>query len=247
MDFIKHIYVKDNKLIIISLNDLEFTIGLADVITISIDQENDISCYQLNIQLHNNPLPDWLHLNSYSNKNMFTYGSLKFYHDPVFVETLDSKKYLSKTNPILSPECLDELDEFLCVDNRNNTYVKISLINRFSILPPEQSYFEFLNSQNNPDYILNPNINKIRYMFGTTSIVETTYSENGNIIQLELLNNHYPIKVPVSILYQCLDKYLKRPLRLIKTAKGKYLPIKQVSDLTTIKIQMLYDFLEQYL
>lgn len=54
MDFIKHIYVKDNKLIIISLNDLEFTIGLADVITISIDQENDISCYQLNIKLHNN-------------------------------------------------------------------------------------------------------------------------------------------------------------------------------------------------
>lgn len=34
MDFIKHIYVKDNKLII-SLNNLEFTIGLKDVITIS--------------------------------------------------------------------------------------------------------------------------------------------------------------------------------------------------------------------
>ena len=64
---------------------------------------------------------------------------------------------------------------------------------------------------------------------------------------MELLNNHYPIKVPVSILYQCLEKYLKRPLRLIKTAKGKYLPIKQVADLTTIKIQMLYDFLEKYL
>lgn len=247
MDFIKHIYVKDNKLIIISLNDLEFTIGLEDVITISIVQENDISCYQLNIKLHNNQMPYWLHLNSYSNNNMFSYGCLRFYHDPVYVDTLDGKKYLTTTNPILSPECLDELDEFLCVDNKNNTYVKISLINRFSILPPEQSYFEFLNSQNNPDYILNPNINKIRYMFGTTSIVETTYSENGNIIQLELLNNHYPIKVPVSILYQCLDKYLKRSLRLIKTAKGKYLPIKQVSDLTTIKIQMLYDFLEQYL
>lgn len=247
MDFIKHIYVKDNKLIIINVNDLEFTIGLEYVITISIDQENDISCYQLDIQLHNNPVPDWLHLNSYTNKNMFTYGSLKFYHDPVYVDTLDGKKYLTTTNPILSPECLDELDEFLCVDNKNNTYVKISLINRFSILPPEQSYFEFVNSQNNPDYILNPNINKIRYTFGTTSIVETTYSENGTIIQLELLNNHYPIKVPVSILYQCLDNYLKRPLRLVKTAKGKYLPIKQVSDLTTIKIQMLYDFLEQYL
>lgn len=247
MDFIKHIYVKDNKLIIISLNDLEFTIGLADVITISIDQENDISCYQLNIKLHNNQMPYWLHLNSYSNNNTFSYGCLRFYHDPVFVDTLDSKKYLSETNPILSTECLDELDEFLCVDNRNNTYVKISLINRFSILPPEQSYFEFLNAQSNPDYILNPNINKIRYMFGTTSIVETTHSENENVIQLELLNNHYPIKVPASILYQCLDNYLKRPLRLIKTAKGKYLPIKQVSDLTTIKIQMLYDFLEQYL
>ena len=247
MDFIKHIYVKDNKLIIISLNDLEFTVGLEDVISISIEKEDDISCYQLNIQLHNNPVPDWLHLESYPNKNMFTYGSLKLYHDPVYVDTFNGKKHLNTTNPILSPECLDELDEFLCVDNKNNTYVKISLINRFSILPPEQSYFEFVNSQNNPDYILNPNINKIRYTFGTTSIVETTYSENGTIIQLELLNNHYPIKVPVSILYQCLDNYLKRPLRLVKTAKGKYLPIKQVSDLTTIKIQMLYDFLEQYL
>ena len=34
MGFIKHIYVKDNKLII-SLNNLKFTIGLEDVISIS--------------------------------------------------------------------------------------------------------------------------------------------------------------------------------------------------------------------
>lgn len=71
-------------------------------------------------------------------------------------------------------------------------------------------------------------------MFGTTSIIETTHSENKNIIQLELLNNHYPIKVPVFILYQCLSNYLKRPVQLVQTAKGEYFPIK-----TTIKIQML--------
>lgn len=94
---------------------------------------------------------------------------------------------------------------------------------------------------------MNPNINKIRYIFGTTSIVETTHSENENIIQLELFNNNYPIKMPVSVLYKCLSDYLNRPVQLIQTPKGKYLPIKQYSDLTTIKIQMLYDFLEQYL
>lgn len=110
------------------MNDLEFTVGLEDVITISIDQEDDISCYQLNIQLHNNPVPDWLHINSYSNKNMFTYGSLKFYHDSAYVKTLDGKKYLTTTNPILSPESLDELDEFLCVAKGCYIAINITII-----------------------------------------------------------------------------------------------------------------------
>lgn len=195
MSLIKHIHIDGNQLIIINVNDLEFSIPLNRLIKISTYKKNDTTYYNFDIYAYYKELPNWLDINSYFVHGTIGYVCLTLYHNPTTLEELNSKQYLDKHYPMVSPQQLDKIGYFLCIDKTNNIYINISFIISFSL---------FIQLRNDIK------MNRWDLLMENMSMIanENVKSNNELRVKFKLCYDSYAIDVPIDSLHQCVLDYL---------------------------------------
>lgn len=193
MSLIKHIHIDGNQLIIINANDLEFSIPLNRLIKISTYKKNNTTYYNLDIFSYYNDLPDWLDGRHYFVHGSIGYVCLNLYHNPTMLEDLNSKQYLNEHYSMFSPQQLDKIGYFLCIDKTNNIYINISSISSFS-------FFIQLGNE--------VKMNRWDLLMETMSMVENTKSNNELMVKFKLCYGSYTIDVPVVTVIQGVLDYL---------------------------------------
>ena len=193
MSLIKHIHINGNKIIIINVNNLEFSIPLDRLIKISTYKKNDTTYYNLDIFSYYNELPDWLDGKHYFVHGTIGYVCLNLYYNPTTLKELNSKQYLYEHYPMFLPQQLDKIGYFLCIDKTNNIHINISSISSFSF---------FIQLGNDVK------MNRWDLLMETMSMVENTKSNNELMVKFKLCYDSYTIDVPAVTVIQGVLDYL---------------------------------------
>ena len=109
------------------------------------------------------------------------------------LEDLNSKQYLNEHYSMFSPQQVDKIGYFLCVDKTNNIYINISSISSFS-------FFIQLGNE--------VKMNRFDLLMETMTVVGNVRSNNELMVKFKLCYDSYSIDIPVVALHQGVLDYL---------------------------------------